>query len=74
MFFVVQKLFGFMGSYLLIVGLYTCAAGAVQKLHSYPKEFSLFPTFYFVRFGVSGLMLRSFIQLELSVVQNDKYE
>lgn len=45
-FFVVQKLFDVMGSFLLIVDHYTFAADVDQKLHSYPNEFSLFPTFY----------------------------
>jgi hypothetical protein len=33
-----------------------------------------FPTFYSIRFSVSGFMLRSLINLDFSFVQGDKYE
>jgi hypothetical protein len=33
----------------------------------------LFPTVSFIRFSVSGFMLRSLIHLDLSFVQSDKY-
>jgi hypothetical protein len=33
----------------------------------------LFLTFYFIRFSLSALMLRSLIHLDLSFVQDDRY-
>jgi hypothetical protein len=33
----------------------------------------LFPTFYSIKFHVSGFMLKSLSQLDLSFVQSDKY-
>ena len=71
--FALQKLFSFMRSH-VIVYLSVCATGVpVRMLSSVPAYAKLFPTFSFIKFNVTGLMLRYLIHLERSFVQGDKY-
>jgi hypothetical protein len=60
--------------HLLIVNLRACIIGALfMKLSPLLRYSSLFPIFSFIRFSVSGLMLRSLNHLNLIFVQGDKY-
>jgi hypothetical protein len=78
--FVLQKPFSFLMSHLLIVDLSACATivtfrkclccqFSVQEVISHANEFKAIP--HFIKFGVSGFILRSVIPLELSFVQGD---
>ena len=65
-----------MRSHLLIVDLSACATGIgvlFRKLFPVQMCPRLFPTFSSVRFSVSGFMLRSLIQLNLSYEHSDRY-
>ena len=72
--FALQKLFSFRRSHLLIVSLSVCAAGVIfRKWFPVPMHSSVLPTFSSIRLTVAGLMLRSFIYLDLSFVHGAKY-
>jgi len=72
--FAVQKLFGFVESHLLIVGLHTCTIGVLfRETFSVPVSSCQFHTFSSTRLRVSDLTLRVLINLELSFVQDDRY-
>ena len=71
--FVMQKLFSFLRSHLLIVDLSACANGVLlRKFFSMPMSSQLFSTFSSMRFSVSAFMLRYLITLELIFMRNDK--
>lgn len=65
-FFAIQKLLSFMRSYLLIVDLSAYAIGVLfSKSFPVPTTSKLFPTFFSIKFSMSGFMLDS------SLVQGD---
>lgn len=71
--FVLQKLFNFMRSLLLIVDLSACINSVVfKKISPMPMCSRLFYTFSYSRFSATCFMLRPLIHLELSFVK-DKY-
>lgn len=71
--FTLQKLLSSMKSSLLIVDLSACVNGVLFKKSFLVLVTSrLFPTFYSIRFNVSGLMLSSLIYLDFSSLQVDK--
>ena len=62
-----------MRSHLLIVDLCAWAIGVLfRKLSPVPMSSRLLPTFYSIRFSVSGFVLRDKIHLELNFVQGDR--
>jgi hypothetical protein len=62
-----------MRSHLLIIYLRVPAIGVLlRKFYPVPMFSRLFPTYSFVKFSVSGILLRSFIYLHLSFLQGDK--
>jgi len=65
-----QKIFSFMGSYLLIIDHSFWAAFLFMS--PIPLSSRLFPTFSSVRFSIFDFMLRSLIHLDLSFVQGNK--
>ena len=72
--FVLQKLFSFRRSHLLIVSLSVFAAGFIFKKWSpVPMRSSVLPTFSSIKFSVPYFMLRSLIHLDLSFVHGDIY-
>lgn len=71
---VIQKLFSFVRSHLLMVDHSAWAMDVpFRKSFSEPMILRLFPTFSSVRFSVYVLMLMSSIRWRLSLVQGDKY-
>ena len=74
--FTYQKFISFIRFHLLIVDLSAYATGIgvlFGKLSPVQMCPRLFPSFSSIRFSVSGFMLRSLIQLELSYVHGDRY-
>jgi hypothetical protein len=72
--FVVQKLFNFMKPHLSILSLSCWAAGVVlRKSLPIPVSSRVFPAPSFNNFRVSGLMFRSLIHFELTLVQGDRH-
>ena len=71
--FALQKLFCFIRSQLLIVDLSTCYQSPVQEVALGANVFKATSCFLFIRFSVSGIMLKSLIHLDLSFVQGDKH-
>jgi hypothetical protein len=66
--------FQFHRSHLLILDLKSWAIGVLfKKIPPMPMRSRLITTFSFMRFSVSGFMLKSLIHLDLSFVQGDKY-
>jgi hypothetical protein len=45
----------------------------LRKMSPLPMQFSLLPTFSFIRFSVSGFVLRFLIPLNLCFVQGDRH-
>ena len=73
-FFDLQKLFSFMKSHLLNVGISGWTVSVLlRKFSPVLMHSRLFPSFSSIRFGVYYFMLRSLIHLNLSFVQGDKY-
>ena len=73
--FALKKFFIFMGSYLLMVDLPAWATGVpFRKFPFVQMSWRLFSTFSSIWFSVSEFIKRSFIYLDLSFVQGDKYE
>ena len=71
--FPLQKLFRFIGSYLLIVAHSVCAIGVLfRKLFPVTMCSRLLHAFSSIRFSISGFMLRSFIHLDLIFVLADR--
>jgi len=72
--FTLERLFIFMGWHLSIVDIIAWAIGLLyRKFVPVIMSLRFFPTLSSVRFSVSGFMSRSFIHLDLSFVQGDKY-
>ena len=72
--FVLQKLFSFLRSHLLIVGLGTWGIRVqFRKLFLILMGSRLFPNFSSTAFSASSFMLRSLVYLDLRSVQDDKY-
>jgi hypothetical protein len=72
--FSMQKVFSFIRSNLLIDDLSTCIIGILfRKLSPMTVSSGLFHAFFFIRFIVSGFILRSLIHLELSFELSGKY-
>jgi hypothetical protein len=71
---VVQKLFNFMKSHLVILSLSCWAAGVLLRKSS-PVSicFRVFPAPSCSNFRVSGLIVRSLIHSELILVQGDRH-
>jgi hypothetical protein len=72
--FVVQKLFNFMLSHLSILSLSCWAIWVTfrKSLHM-PINSSVFPALSYTNFKDSGLILRSLIHFELTLVLGDRY-
>jgi len=72
--FCLIKTFPFHRNHLSILDLRIWTNGVVFR-KSLPVTMSLrlFPTFFSIRFSLSGFVLRSLIHLDLSFVQGDKY-
>lgn len=71
--FVIQKLFSFVRSHLLNVGLsVSIMTVLLRKSFLVPVKSRLFLRFFFYQFSVSGIMLRSLIHLKLNFVKDDK--
>ena len=68
-FFALQKLLSFRRSHLLIFVLSICATDTIFR-KQFPEAMRprLFPTFFSMRFNVTGFMLRFLIHLDLSFV------
>ena len=71
--FALQKPFSFMRSHLSIVDITAWSTCVLLRMLSQDSS-RLFPTFFSIRFSVSGFMLRSLIYLDLSFVQGDRYQ
>ena len=66
--------FGFMRFHLLSVDFSVFTIGdLISKLSPVPVSKKVFPTFFSIKVSISGLILRSLIQLDLSFVQDDRY-
>jgi hypothetical protein len=72
--FVLEKLCSFKWFHLLIIDLSDCDIGILfRKSYHVPVHSRLFPTFFSIRFNISGFILRCLIHLDCSFVQGDKY-
>jgi hypothetical protein len=71
--FALQKLYNFMRSHLLILGLTEQVISVLfRNLSPVPISLRLFPNFSCICFSVYGFTWSSFIHLDLSFVQGDK--
>ena len=70
--FVLQKLFSFRRSHLLIVSLDVCAAGVIfRKWFPVPMCSNVLPTFSSMRLNVVGFTLGSLIHLDMCFVDHN---
>jgi hypothetical protein len=71
----VQNIFSFLRYHLLTVDLSAWVMDVVfRKLFPIPMYSRLFHTFYSIKFSVTCFTLRTFIYLDLSFFQDDKYK
>ena len=72
--FSLQKLLSFRRSHLLIVVLSVCATGVMfRKWSPVLMRSRVCPTFFSLRFSVSGFMLRTLNHLDLCFVQGNRF-